>query len=100
MGVRKNISREQGGNVLFDEVRYFFYITNDRTAVNLCSTRNASNSDNSVNNKPTLSSFPTSGNFKSPIIHPASFQMFGMRYFFSNSASMTSSPAGFEPPAA
>ena len=28
--VRKNISREKGENVLFDEVRYFFYITNDR----------------------------------------------------------------------
>lgn len=30
--VRKNISREQGVQVLFDEVRYFFYITNDRKA--------------------------------------------------------------------
>jgi len=30
--VRKNISREQGEAVLFDEVRYFFYITNDRRA--------------------------------------------------------------------
>lgn len=28
--VRKNISREKGELVLFDEVRYFFYITNDR----------------------------------------------------------------------
>jgi hypothetical protein len=28
--VRKNISREKGEKVLFDEVRYFFYITNDR----------------------------------------------------------------------
>jgi hypothetical protein len=28
--VRKNISQEQGDAVLFDEVRYFFYITNDR----------------------------------------------------------------------
>ena len=28
--VRKNISREQGDKVLFDEIRYFFYITNDR----------------------------------------------------------------------
>jgi hypothetical protein len=28
--VRKNISREQGDRRLFDEVRYFFYITNDR----------------------------------------------------------------------
>ena len=27
--VRKNISREKGENVLFDEVRYLFYITND-----------------------------------------------------------------------
>ena len=32
--VRKNISREKGEEVLFDEIRYFFYITNDRlTAV-------------------------------------------------------------------
>ena len=28
--VRKNISVEKGENVLFDEIRYFFYITNDR----------------------------------------------------------------------
>lgn len=28
--VKKNISREKGEQVLFDEVRYFFYITNDR----------------------------------------------------------------------
>ncbi len=28
--VRKNISREKGENVLFDEIRYFYYITNDR----------------------------------------------------------------------
>lgn len=28
--VRKNISREKGENVLFDEIRYLFYITNDR----------------------------------------------------------------------
>lgn len=27
--VRKNISREKGENVLFDEIRYFYYITND-----------------------------------------------------------------------
>ena len=30
--IRKNISREKGEKVLFDEIRYFFYITNDRTA--------------------------------------------------------------------
>jgi hypothetical protein len=30
--VRKNISREQGWKVLFDEIRYFFYISNDRMA--------------------------------------------------------------------
>ena len=30
--VRKNISREKGEAVLFDEVRYFFHITNDRDA--------------------------------------------------------------------
>jgi hypothetical protein len=30
--VRKNISQEQGTKVLFDEIRYFFYITNDRDA--------------------------------------------------------------------
>ncbi len=28
--VRKNISVERGENVLFPEIRYFFYITNDR----------------------------------------------------------------------
>ena len=28
--VRKNITVEQGGHRLFDEIRYFFYITNDR----------------------------------------------------------------------
>jgi hypothetical protein len=28
--VRKNISREKGEHRLFDEIRYFFYITNDR----------------------------------------------------------------------
>ena len=28
--VRKNITREKGEQVLFDEVRYFFYITNER----------------------------------------------------------------------
>jgi hypothetical protein len=30
--VKKNISREKGEAVLFDEVRYLFYITNDRDA--------------------------------------------------------------------
>lgn len=30
--VKKNISQEKGENVLFDEVRYFFYITNDDQA--------------------------------------------------------------------
>jgi hypothetical protein len=29
--VRKNLSVEKGEQVLFDDVRYFFYITNDRT---------------------------------------------------------------------
>jgi hypothetical protein len=28
--IRKNISREKGEQVLFDEIRYFFYITNER----------------------------------------------------------------------
>ena len=28
--VRKNISKEKGERVFFDEVRYFFYVTNDR----------------------------------------------------------------------
>lgn len=28
--VRKNITEEQGGQRLFDKIRYFFYITNDR----------------------------------------------------------------------
>ena len=30
--VRKNISHEKGDKVLFDEIRYFFYVTNDRQA--------------------------------------------------------------------
>jgi Transposase DDE domain group 1 len=30
--VRKNITREKGERALFDEVRYFFYITNERDA--------------------------------------------------------------------
>ena len=30
--VRKNISREKGEQAFFDEVRYYFYITNDRDA--------------------------------------------------------------------
>ena len=30
VAVRKNLSIERGDNVLFDEYRYFFYITNDR----------------------------------------------------------------------
>ena len=30
--VKKNISREKGEAVLFDEIRYLFYITNDRDA--------------------------------------------------------------------
>jgi Transposase DDE domain group 1 len=30
--VRKNITREKGEQALFDEVRYFFYITNERDA--------------------------------------------------------------------
>jgi hypothetical protein len=29
VAVRKNISQEKGDKVLFDEIRYFFYITND-----------------------------------------------------------------------
>ena len=29
--VRKNLSIEKGENRLFDEIRYFFYITNDRS---------------------------------------------------------------------
>ena len=31
VAVRKNLSIERGEDVLFDEYRYFFYITNDRT---------------------------------------------------------------------
>jgi len=31
VALRKNLSVERGENVLFDDVRYFFYITNDRT---------------------------------------------------------------------
>jgi len=30
--LRKNLSVEQGENLLFDDIRYFFYITNDRKA--------------------------------------------------------------------
>ena len=28
--LRKNLSIERGETLLFDEIRYFFYITNDR----------------------------------------------------------------------
>jgi len=31
VALRKNLSVERGENVLFDEYRYFFYITNDWT---------------------------------------------------------------------
>ncbi len=31
VALRKNLSVERGDNVLFDDIRYFFYITNDRT---------------------------------------------------------------------
>lgn len=34
VAVRKNLSHEKGELVLFEEVRYFFYITNDRTLSN------------------------------------------------------------------
>ena len=34
VAVRKNISVEKGEEVLFDEIRYFFYITNDRQMSN------------------------------------------------------------------
>lgn len=30
--IRKNISHEKGDKLLFDEIRYFFYLTNDRAA--------------------------------------------------------------------
>jgi hypothetical protein len=30
--VRKNLSVEKGEQRLFDDIRYFFYITNDRTS--------------------------------------------------------------------
>jgi len=30
--LRKNLSVEKGQQVLFDDIRYFFYITNDRTS--------------------------------------------------------------------
>jgi hypothetical protein len=32
VAVRKNLSVEKGEQVLFDDIRYFFYITNDRTS--------------------------------------------------------------------
>jgi hypothetical protein len=30
--IRKNLSVEKGEDALFDDIRYFFYITNDREA--------------------------------------------------------------------
>lgn len=33
VALRKNISQERGETMLFDEIRYFFYITNDETLV-------------------------------------------------------------------
>jgi len=34
VALRKNLSIEKGEDVLFDQIRYFFYITNDRTMTN------------------------------------------------------------------
>ena len=34
VALRKNLSIEKGEEVLFDQIRYFFYITNDRTMTN------------------------------------------------------------------
>lgn len=34
VALRKNLSIEKGEDVLFDEIRYFFYITNDKTMTN------------------------------------------------------------------
>jgi len=34
VALRKNLSIEKGEKALFDEIRYFFYITNDRTMTN------------------------------------------------------------------
>jgi len=34
VALRKNLSIERGEDVLFDQIRYFFYITNDRTMTN------------------------------------------------------------------
>lgn len=35
VALRKNLSIEKGEKALFDEIRYFFYITNDRTMTNV-----------------------------------------------------------------
>ena len=49
--VRKNLSVEKGENVLFDDIRYFFYITNDRdlsTAEVVFSCNNRCNQENLI----------------------------------------------------
>lgn len=47
--VRKNLSVEKGEAVLFDEIRYFFYITNDRNALRAEIVRHANDRCNQEN---------------------------------------------------
>ena len=49
--IRKNLSIEQGEAVLFDDIRYFFYITNDRTALReeiVCHANDRCNQENLI----------------------------------------------------
>ncbi|MCP4433067.1 MAG: IS1380 family transposase [Gammaproteobacteria bacterium] len=47
--LRKNLSVEKGENVLFDDIRYFFYITNDRKATKAEIVRHANKRCNQEN---------------------------------------------------
>jgi hypothetical protein len=54
-GLRKNISRTRGENVLFDEIRYFLYITT------------CSGGRKPPRNSPTSSNWPATGNHRRPL---------------------------------
>ena len=47
--LRKNLSIEKGEDVLFDDIRYFFYITNDRKTAKAGIVRDANNRCNQEN---------------------------------------------------
>ena len=57
--LRKNLSVEKGENVLFDDIRYFFYITNDRKASR---TRIVGDANNRCNQENLISQLKTGVN--------------------------------------